>query len=114
MGYKISTRCDVYSFGVLLLEMLTGTRPTDAMFTDGMSLHKLVSSAYPNGLCEVLDPYMSQEGDHKFATLTLQSFLLPLVEVALLCSMDLPQDRPEMRDVSVKIFEISEAFFESG
>ncbi|CAN6304113.1 unnamed protein product [Urochloa humidicola] len=61
MGYKISTGCDVYSFGVLLLEMLTGMRPTDAMFTDGMTLHKLVSSAYPNGLCKVLDPNMSLE-----------------------------------------------------
>ncbi|KAF8641684.1 hypothetical protein HU200_067706 [Digitaria exilis] len=114
MGYKISTQCDVYSFGVLLLEMLTGMRPTDAMFTDGMSLQKLVSSAYPNGLCEVLDPYMSQEEDHKSAKQTLQSFLLPLVEVALLCSMDLPQNRPGMRDVSTKIFGISEAFLESG
>ncbi|XP_014751128.1 probable LRR receptor-like serine/threonine-protein kinase At3g47570 [Brachypodium distachyon] len=47
MGYKVSTGCDVYGFGVLLLEMLTGRRPTDAMFTDGMSLHKLVSSAFP-------------------------------------------------------------------
>jgi serine/threonine protein kinase len=88
MGYKISTRCDVYSFGVLLLEMLTGKRPTDIMFTDGMSLHKLVSSAYPNGLHEVLDPYMFQEGDLVLATVTLQCYLVPLIEVALLCSME--------------------------
>uniref|UniRef100_I1PJJ3 Serine-threonine/tyrosine-protein kinase catalytic domain-containing protein n=1 Tax=Oryza glaberrima TaxID=4538 RepID=I1PJJ3_ORYGL len=54
MGYKISTGCDVYSFGVLLLEMLTGMRPTDAMFTDGISLHKFVSMMFPNNLQEVL------------------------------------------------------------
>ncbi|KAE8806293.1 putative LRR receptor-like serine/threonine-protein kinase [Hordeum vulgare] len=48
MGYKVSTGCDVYGFGVLLLEMLTRRRPTDAMFTDGLSLHKLVSSAFPD------------------------------------------------------------------
>ncbi|CAN6178567.1 unnamed protein product [Urochloa humidicola] len=112
MGYKISTGCDVYSFGVLLLEMLTGIRPTDANFTNGMSLHKLVRSAYPNGLCEVLDPYMSQEEDHVFAALTLQSYLTPLVEIALVCSMDLPKDRPGMRDVCAKIIEISKAFLE--
>ncbi|XP_066345137.1 probable LRR receptor-like serine/threonine-protein kinase At3g47570 [Miscanthus floridulus] len=106
MGYKISTGCDVYSFGVLLLEMLTGKRPTDIMFSDGMSLHKLVSSAYPNGLHEVLDPYMFQERD----LVTLQCYLVPLVEVALLCSMELPKDRPGIRDICSKILDISEAF----
>uniref|UniRef100_A0A453AGU3 Serine-threonine/tyrosine-protein kinase catalytic domain-containing protein n=1 Tax=Aegilops tauschii subsp. strangulata TaxID=200361 RepID=A0A453AGU3_AEGTS len=48
MGYKVSPGCDVYGFGILLLEMLTGRRPTDAMFTGGLSLHKLVSSAFPD------------------------------------------------------------------
>ncbi|CAL5009845.1 unnamed protein product [Urochloa decumbens] len=113
MGYKISTGCDVYSFGVLLLEMLTGKRPTDTMFIDGMSLHKLVSSAYPNGLHEVLDPYMSQEGDRAFASSTLKGYLIPLVEIGLLCSMELPKDRPVMQDICARIFEISEAFLES-
>ncbi|CAO2205640.1 unnamed protein product [Urochloa humidicola] len=113
MGYKISSGCDVYSFGVLLLEMLTGKRPTDTMFIDGMSLHKLVSSAYPNGLHEVLDPYMSQEGDRAFASSTIKGYLIPLVEVALLCSMELPKGRPVMQDICAKIFEISEAFLES-
>ncbi|CAO2164543.1 unnamed protein product, partial [Urochloa humidicola] len=113
MGYKISTGCDMYSFGVLLLEMVTGKRPTDAMFIDGMSLHKLVSSAYPNGLHEVLDPYMSQEGDRAFASSTLKGYLIPLVEIALLCSMELPKDRPVMQDIYARIFEISEAFHES-
>ena len=56
MGYKVSPGCDVYGFGILILEMLTGRRLTDAMFTGGLSLHKLVSSAFPGRLGEVLDP----------------------------------------------------------
>jgi len=103
MGYKISTGCDVYSFGVLLLEMLTGIRPTDAMFTDGMSLHRLVSSAYPNGLGEVLDPYMSLDGHHEGSTIAIQKYVMPLVEVALLCSLELPKGRQGMRDVKGRI-----------
>lgn len=113
MGHKISTGCDVYSFGILLLEMFTGKRPTDGMFTDGTSLHKFVRSAYPDRLCEVLDPYMSQEEHHTYAPLVMQSYLVPTIEVALLCSMESPKDRPEIQDVRAKIFAINEAFLES-
>uniref|UniRef100_A0A0E0KNA1 Receptor kinase-like protein Xa21 n=1 Tax=Oryza punctata TaxID=4537 RepID=A0A0E0KNA1_ORYPU len=112
MGYKISTGCDVYSFGVLVLEMLTGLRPTDAMFTDGIGLHKFVSRMFPNNLQEVLDPHMSREEHHACAALLMHTYVLPLVEVGLLCSMESPKDRPGMRDVSAKLISISEAFFE--
>ncbi|MCI05987.1 kinase-like protein, partial [Trifolium medium] len=39
MGSEISTYGDMYSFGVLMLEMLTGRRPTNEMFEDGQNLH---------------------------------------------------------------------------
>ncbi|PRQ60888.1 putative protein kinase RLK-Pelle-LRR-XII-1 family [Rosa chinensis] len=41
MGGAVSTYGDVYSYGILLLEMLTGKRPTDDMFTDDTNLHNL-------------------------------------------------------------------------
>ncbi|KAL6650456.1 hypothetical protein ACP70R_009381 [Stipagrostis hirtigluma subsp. patula] len=112
MGYKISTGCDVYSFGVLLLEMLTGKRPTDAMFANGLSLHELVSSAFPHRLYEVLDPHMPEEEHNACATQSVKNYLTPLFEVALLCSMESPKDRPGIHDVCAKIFAIKEAFLE--
>ena len=42
MGCKISTAGDVYSYGVILLEMLTGKHPTDDIFKDGLNLHGLI------------------------------------------------------------------------
>ena len=42
MGNKVSTNGDIYSYGILLLEMFTGKRPTDNMFKDNLNLHDFV------------------------------------------------------------------------
>ncbi|PIA45335.1 hypothetical protein AQUCO_01700699v1, partial [Aquilegia coerulea] len=39
MGSEVSTQGDIYSYGILVLEMFTGKRPTDEMFKDGLTLH---------------------------------------------------------------------------
>lgn len=113
MGCKISTGGDVYSFGVLLLEMLTAKRPTDALFGNSLSLHKYVDLAFPDRIGEVLDPHMPYEEDEVIVTLCIQNFIIPLVEIGLVCSMESPKDRPGMRDVCAKIVAIKEAFVET-
>jgi hypothetical protein len=42
MGSEISTYGDMYSFGILMLEMLTGRRPTNEMVEDDQNLHMFV------------------------------------------------------------------------
>ncbi|CAN6248167.1 unnamed protein product [Urochloa humidicola] len=113
MGCGISTKGDVYSFGVLLLEMLTGKRPTDEMFVDGLSLHSFTDSMFPDRVAEILDPNMAHL-DHKlFTELWVQSYIIPLVAIGLSCSMGSPKGRPGMHDVCAKLSAIKEAFLES-
>ena len=58
MGGEASTEGDVYSYGVLLLEMFTGRRPTDDMFKDGLDLHNFVKMTLPKRLIQVVDPLL--------------------------------------------------------
>ncbi|THG20537.1 hypothetical protein TEA_023419 [Camellia sinensis var. sinensis] len=58
MGSEVSTYGDIYSFGILVLEMFTGKRPTDEMFKDGLSLHSFVKGALPWSVLEVADPIL--------------------------------------------------------
>uniref|UniRef100_A0A0A9ACP5 non-specific serine/threonine protein kinase n=1 Tax=Arundo donax TaxID=35708 RepID=A0A0A9ACP5_ARUDO len=109
MGCKISTGGDVYSFGVLLLEMLTAKRPTDTLFDSDLSLHKYVESAFPDRINEILDPQMPLEED-RVVTLCMQNYIIPLVEIGLMCSMESPKNRPGIRDVCAKIVAIQKAF----
>ncbi|GKE48498.1 kinase-like domain-containing protein, partial [Tanacetum coccineum] len=39
IGSEMTSSGDVYSFGILLLEVMTGKKPTDGMFNEGLSLH---------------------------------------------------------------------------
>ncbi|XP_039168737.1 probable LRR receptor-like serine/threonine-protein kinase At3g47570 [Eucalyptus grandis] len=52
---------DVYSYGILLLEMFTGMSPTNEMFRENFNLHKFVKEALPEQLLEITDPLLLQE-----------------------------------------------------
>ena len=58
MGNEASTEGDVYSYGVLVLEMFIGRRPTDDMFKDGLNLHNFVKMSLPKRLIQVVDPML--------------------------------------------------------
>jgi serine/threonine protein kinase len=56
MGGEPSAEGDVYSYGIFLLEMFTGKRPTDKMFKDGFNLHNFVKMPLTEKLVQVVDP----------------------------------------------------------
>ncbi|KAK3439106.1 hypothetical protein EUGRSUZ_C03748, partial [Eucalyptus grandis] len=52
---KVSTKGDVYSFGVLLLEVITGKKPTSEMFNADISLRQWVGASIPERVLDIVD-----------------------------------------------------------
>ncbi|PNT66733.1 probable LRR receptor-like serine/threonine-protein kinase At3g47570 [Brachypodium distachyon] len=102
-GCQISPSGDVYSFGIVLLEMFTGKGPTHGMFTDGLTLLEYAKKAYPAQLMEIIDPLLLSveriQGD-------LNSIMYSVTRLALACSRKRPTERLSMRDVVAEMHRI--------
>ncbi|KAK1627064.1 hypothetical protein QYE76_001379 [Lolium multiflorum] len=105
-GSEVSTDGDVYSYGVLLLEIFTGRRPTDS-FTDGAtSIVSYVKMAYPNNLLEILDVSATYSGNTQHI---IDIFLYPMFKLGLACCEDSPRHRMKMNDVVKELNAIKKA-----
>ncbi|CAN1347035.1 Probable LRR receptor-like serine/threonine-protein kinase At3g47570 [Linum perenne] len=116
-GNEVSIQGDVYSYGILLLEMFTGMRPTDANLPQGLSLHKLVENALLHKAAEVVDPALLggnkshgiSGNDSKHHSIREESFeevLTNILEVGVACSSDLPQERFSISEVASKLLSV--------
>jgi len=107
---------DVYSFGILTLEMLTGRRPTDEIFEDGQTLHNFVANSFPENLLLILDPLLILK-EAKISTEEIQNLtptteecLVSLFHIGLACVAESPKERISMVDVTRELSKIKRAF----
>ncbi|TKY52776.1 Leucine-rich repeat receptor protein kinase PXL2 [Spatholobus suberectus] len=100
-GYslKVDEKIDIYSYGVVLLELLTGKRPLDPEFGESIDIvgwiRRKIDNKSPE---EALDPSV---GNCKH----VQEEMLLVLRIALLCTARFPKDRPSMRDVIMMLGE---------
>ncbi|KAK4403381.1 putative receptor-like protein kinase [Sesamum angolense] len=123
MGGAVSISGDVYSYGILLLEMFTGKRPTDELFRDGLSLHEHAKIALSlNQVMNIVNPTLllfkadgGGEATDTSRMITEQEkvklCLASIIRVGVACSQSLPQDRINIKEANSNLQLIRDTFF---
>lgn len=137
MGGQVSIHGDTYSYGILLLEMLTGKRPTDDSFEDDLGICEFVDRALPGHVMDIVDRSMlfEEENVHKKVRGNREDYveeraliknqdshvssirrreecLVSMMKIGLSCAATLPSERLTMTVVVNNLLDIKAALVE--
>eukprot|EP00253_Pinus_taeda_P030460 PITA_30460 len=110
LGGHVTTKGDVYSYGIILLEMLTGKKPTNNIFVEGMNLQKWVGNNFPNQLREVVDKSLLRRTSTSTQVDKDLNCLSQSISMGFLCTKDSPEERPTMVDIVCTLQSIRDTF----
>ncbi|XP_021288862.1 probable LRR receptor-like serine/threonine-protein kinase At3g47570 [Herrania umbratica] len=107
----VSTRGDVYNYGILVMETFTGRKPTNEMFAGEMNLKSWVKESLPHAITEVADAALLGEKEENFMAKT--SCISSVLQLALDCCAESPRERKDTKDVVVTLAKIKEKFLKA-
>ncbi|KAL8098033.1 probably inactive leucine-rich repeat receptor-like protein kinase At3g28040 [Apium graveolens] len=97
---RVNEKCDIYGFGVLILELVTGRRAVEYGEDNVVILNDHVRILLEQGnVLECVDPGMCDYPEDEVS---------PVLKLALVCTSHVPSDRPSMSDV-VQILQVIKA-----
>ncbi|KAL4576228.1 hypothetical protein LXL04_012319 [Taraxacum kok-saghyz] len=114
VGSEMTSSGDVYSFGILLLELMTGKRPTDNIFHESLNIHKFGYMALPDHVTDVIDvDLLSFLQEDVIATQRelanakkIEVCLASTVKIGVSCSLDSPPQRMDITYVVNELYHI--------
>jgi hypothetical protein len=118
LGNQVSIQGDVYSYGVLLLEIFTGKRPTDSDFGEDVGLREYVQIALPDKIANVIDQWLlpEMENDEQDKSNSSESrdlriaCITSILRIGISCSEETPMDRPHIGDALKELLAIRDKF----
>ncbi|KAL8102853.1 hypothetical protein AgCh_027395 [Apium graveolens] len=111
-GCMVSTKGDVYSYGIILLEMFTGKKITDPMFHGSFKLQKFVSNALSDRIDDVIHPFYLHELN-RYDAAKAKASLVMLLDIGVKCTQNLPKFRPDIRDI-LSVLETVKSIFKAS
>ncbi|KAK2633168.1 hypothetical protein EUGRSUZ_L00425, partial [Eucalyptus grandis] len=122
MGCKVSREGDVYSYGILLLEIFTGLRPTDDKFRDHLTIHSFVAEALPERVLEITDIFLLQERESHLGPYScrhwsserdniFQECLVMMYNIGVACSYQIPGRRMSINEAANQLHRIRKKLF---
>ncbi|CAI8586288.1 unnamed protein product [Vicia faba] len=108
-GGPVTLEGDIYSYGILLLEMLTGKRPTDNMFYENLSLHKLCKMKISEEILDIVDSrlvMLNVEDETWIVENNIKECLVMFAKIGIACSEEFPTQRMLPKHVILKLLEI--------
>ncbi|XVF66770.1 hypothetical protein PTKIN_Ptkin10aG0064900 [Pterospermum kingtungense] len=92
---RVNEKSDIYSFGVVILELVTGKPPIDPEFGEKDVVNWVSATYNEKGVDQVMDPRLD---------CTYKEEICRVLDIGLLCTNALPINRPSMRKV-VKLLQ---------
>ncbi|GKD23192.1 leucine-rich repeat protein [Tanacetum coccineum] len=110
-GSEMTSCGDVYSFGTLLLEVMTGKKPIDDMFNDGLSLHKFAYMALPDHVIDVIDNDAIELQSTEANAKKVEECLAATIKIGVSCSVDSPPQRMKIEIVVNELQRLSSSLY---
>ncbi|XP_021736800.1 putative receptor-like protein kinase At3g47110 [Chenopodium quinoa] len=118
LGSVVSKEGDMYSYGIVLIEMMSSIFPTNKMFEGDLDLHKYAKSALSDQFTEIIDPKLfddnvASNGSQYVALARKDCYLKcvwSLIDIGVKCSVESPQDRMRIEDAFRELQVTQEMF----